>query len=389
MNVHTDAWVLHPGAQANGTSPPARGTLCRQDFTLPALADDEVLVEPLFVSWEANIDHALSRQPIDVCRARGEDPVILANLGVVRVLRSGSPAAAVKEGDLCLVMPFGKRDRHGYAELAYAYDAPHTTGLFAKRTQLPADLLIPIPEPTSYSLPQWAAIGRYFTAWDNWRVAHGCWLTQMAGQDPAGQLVFGWGGGVTFAELQLARRAGFRVAMTASTDRRLADLARNGIIGVDRRLLPDLCYAPAAARDDPGYRGRYRAAEAKFLGIIDELSDGTGVAIFVDNIGAPMYKATAKSLSRQGVLAACGWKQGMRIDTLRANDCINRHLYVHTHLWRYGDSPLIRDFQEKTGWIPEISSSAIYDFDEIPQLADDYAAGKIETYFPLFRVNPV
>jgi hypothetical protein len=89
------------------------------------------------------------------------------------------------------------------------------------------------------------------------------------------------------------------------------------------------------------------------------------------------------------VLTTVGWKQGMKTHDLRAIECIQRHLHVNTHVWRYGDSRLIRDYQEDTGWLPVIDPDAIYDFDEIPQLADDYAAGKIDSYFPIFRVNPV
>jgi NADPH:quinone reductase-like Zn-dependent oxidoreductase len=389
MNAHTDAWVLHPEPLTDGAAASMRDALSRENFSLPELADDEAMVEPLYGSWEANVDHALSRQPIDVCRARNEDPVVVGNLGVVRVLRPGRAATSCKEGDICMVMPFGVRDRHGYAELVYAYDAPGTTGILAKRTKLKADLLLPIPEHTRYSLPQWAAYARYFTAWDNWRVAYGCWRTQMEDQPSEHELVFGWGGGVVFAELLLAQRAGFRVAMTSSTDTRLSYLRAHGIIAVDRRQFPDLRYDPGAASDDPDYLRRYRASEKKFIKQIDDLSEGAGAAIIIDNIGAPLYKATLKALGREGVLTTVGWKQGMRTLNLRASECIKRHLHVNTHVWRYGDSAIIRDYQESTGWLPEIDPGAIYDFDEIPQLARDYAAGKLSTYFPLFRVNPV
>jgi NADPH:quinone reductase-like Zn-dependent oxidoreductase len=371
----------------DGTSEFVRGTLSRERFLLPDVEDDEALVEPLLGSWEANIEHALSRQPIDVCRTRLESQVVLGNLGVVRVLRPAKTAPSSKEGDICLVMPFAQRDRRGYAELIYAYDSPGTVGILAKRTKIKADLLLPIPENTGYSLAQWAAYARYFTAWDNWRVAYRCWLTQMEGSDPAKELVFGWGGGVVFAELQLAKRAGFRVAMTASTDRRLSYLTEQGITAVDRRLFRDLQYDPDAARGDEEYSRRYRASEAQFLKTIDDLSDNAGVAIFLDNIGAPLHKATVKALARQGVLATVGWKQGMRMNDLRAAECIKRHLHVNTHVWRFDDSPQIRDYQEATGWMPEIDPDAIYDFDHVPQLADDYRTGRIDTYFPIFRVN--
>jgi hypothetical protein len=45
-----------------------------------------------------------------VCRTRLEDPIVLGNLGVVRVLRPARNMPCHKEGDICLVMPFAKRD---------------------------------------------------------------------------------------------------------------------------------------------------------------------------------------------------------------------------------------------------------------------------------------
>lgn len=367
------------------------GALRRDRFTFGPLEDGEALVEPILGSWEANIDHALTRSPIDVCSSRGEDTVVLGNLGVVRVLtvNGGGRDVRVREGDLCLLMPFGKLDRFGYAELAYAYDCPGTIGLLARRTKLDARLLLPIPDGTAYSLPQWAAYGRYFTAWDNWHKGHGCWRTQVADDDPANHLVFGWGGGVAFAELMLAKRAGFRVAMTAGSDERVALLRDNGITAVDRRRFPDLSLPTRQQRPDRDRHHRRRTSVTDFLDVVKELSDGHGVAIFVDNIGEPLYDVTLSALAREGVVTTCGWKAGMRLSHLRGAECISRHLHVNTHVWRLPDSPGIRDFQEAAGWIPPAGSDVIYDFDRVPELADDYANGRIGSYFPLYRVNPL
>jgi NADPH:quinone reductase-like Zn-dependent oxidoreductase len=363
--------------------------LQRGTFDFGPLEEWEALVEPILGSWEANIDHALARSPIDVCSSRGEDTVVLGNLGVVRVLKvsAENKKAAVREGDLCLLLPFGKCDRYGYAELAYAYDAPHTIGLLARRSKMDARLLLPIPADTRYSLTQWATYGRYFTAWDNWHKAYGCWRTQVADADPANHLVFGWGGGVAFAELLLAKRAGFRVAMTAGSDQRVNFLRRAGIHPVDRRRFPDLSISPRQARADRNVYDRHRASVADFLDVVRELSDGQGVSIFVDNIGEPLYEVTEKSLARAGVITTCGWKAGMRISHLRGAACINRHIHVNTHVWRIQESPEILSFQESTGWIAPEGSSVLYEFDQIPDLVDDYANGSIWSYFPLYRVN--
>ncbi|MGN9913476.1 hypothetical protein ACTMTJ_38655 [Phytohabitans sp. LJ34] len=388
--IKTDAWVLyaHPAHAERPTF--VEDVLRRETFSFPEPDEDEVLVEPLFGSYEANMDHALTRDPIDVCRQRGEESTVIGNLGIVRVLRPGSLArTTLREGDVCMVMPFGKQDRHGYAELVYAFDMPGTVGLMAKRTKVRAENLLPVPQDSAYSLPQWAAYARYFTAWDNWKVALRCWKAQLDNVDPGDHLVFGWGGGVSVAQLELARRAGFRVAMTASSDDRLAYVRSKGIEPVDRRLFPDLARNGPSGQFDAIAERRYRASEREFLRVISDLSDDAGVAIFVDYIGAPVYKATLKSLAREGVVTTAGWKGGMDLLNRRATECIKRHLHVHTHVWRFQDSPVMRDYQEETGWIADIDPDAIYGFDEIPVLAQDYRMEKLSTYFPMYQVNPV
>ncbi|GAB3483560.1 hypothetical protein [Nocardiopsis coralliicola] len=392
--ITTDAWVIDAGGaagSAGGGGPLLRPgeALQRRTVSIPDPEEHEALVEPVYGAWEANIGHALSRSPIDVCAQRGEESAILGNLGIVRVLRPGPAAAGrLTEGDLCFVLPFARRDRAGYATLVYAYDAPGTYGLMAKRTKIDSALLLPVPD-TRFDLRRWVPYARYFTAWDNWRVAYRCWRTQMEDADPAEHLVFGWGGGVAFAEMELAREEGFRTAMTAGSDERLAVLGKHGITPVDRRSFPHLSAPPPPpgepGSDDAGVRARYRASEKQFLEVVHGLSGGEGVAVFVDNIGAPLYKATVKSLARQGVLATVGWKHGMRTTSLRASECINRHLHVHTHVWRFQDSAAIRDRMEATGWIPEPGPE--WSFDELPRLADDFEDGKVDSYFPVYRIN--
>ncbi|MEV1092379.1 zinc-binding alcohol dehydrogenase family protein [Streptomyces microflavus] len=349
-------------------------------------------MEPIIGSWEANMDHALARSPIDVCSSRGEDAVVLGNLGVVRVLKVNAGRrddVRIREGDLCLLMPFGVTDRFGYAELAHAYDAPGTIGLLARQSKMDARLLLPLPADTAYSLSQWASYGRYFTAWDNWSKAYGCWRTQIPDDDPAGHLVFGWGGGVAFAELLLARRAGFRVAMAAGSDERVAFLREHGITPVDRRRFPALSRPTRREQADRERHEQRRKSVEDFLHLTWDLSDGHGVAIFVDNIGEPLYDVTLGALARQGVVTTCGWKAGMRLTHLRGAESISRHLHVNTHVWRLPDSPAIRDFQETEGWMAPAGSDVLYGFDRVPDLADDYANGRIGSYFPTYGVNPL
>ncbi|MGV9381908.1 hypothetical protein ACWDRB_39270 [Nonomuraea sp. NPDC003707] len=383
--IETTAWVLHRGpddAIAGGVA----GELRMETLQLPDPVGDEVVAEPLYGCWEANMSHALERSPVDICRQRGEDRIVLGNAGVVLVTDVGPDAVRVKPGDICMVVCAGRTDPHGYIELVHGYDMPGSVGVLTQRMTVSERLLQPVP-PADTDLRQWATYARYWTAWDNWQVARTCWSSQVTPSEQPDALVFGWGGGVTFAQLTLAQREGFRVAMTASTPERLEMLARAGITPVDRRNFPDLAYDSARYRSDPDYRERYLASESTFLATIAELSDGRGVAVFSDNIGGPLTRAAFKALGRQGVLTTAGWKHGMRISSVRAIECITRHIHIHTHACRVTEIPRVVAYQERTGWLPDLTGDPIYDFEDIPQLAKDYAAGDVTSYFPIFRVN--
>jgi NADPH:quinone reductase-like Zn-dependent oxidoreductase len=385
--ITTDAWVLHVGPKDMDPRDPIPGELCYERFSFPEPADDEVLVEPLYGSWEANMSHALDRSPVDVARQRGEDSIVIGNFGLVRAVRAGRDVTTVKEGDLCLQLAFARTDNAGYVRLVHAYDAPNTIGVLARQTKTRAQLLLPLPPESTGSPLQWAAsYGRYWTAWDNWKVAHACWKAQRQAADGRAPLVFGWGGGVVLAELELAKRDGFRAAMASGNPKRLDEIEARGIIPVDRRLFPDLSF-DQRRMDDPGFRRRYRESERAFLKTISELSGGSGAAIIIDNIGKPVYRATLRALGRQGVLSTVGWKHGMELETVRANECIKRHIHVHTHACCFLEVAEMADYQERTAWFPPIDAASVYGFDEIPQLAADYAAGLLDTYFPVFRIN--
>ena len=66
------------------------------------------------------MSHALSRSPVDICRQRREEKVVIGNAGVVRVLKAGDGVKSVREGDLCLVFCNGVWDEAGYPEKIYA-----------------------------------------------------------------------------------------------------------------------------------------------------------------------------------------------------------------------------------------------------------------------------
>jgi NADPH:quinone reductase-like Zn-dependent oxidoreductase len=130
------------------------------------------------------------------------------------------------------------------------------------------------------------------------------------------------------------------------------------------------------------------AFEKKLLDLVYTKTDGKGVDIFIDNIGTPVYKLTVKVLARQGVIATSGWKHGAVLPISRAMECINRHLYVHTHYACYAEGLEAVAFAQQQQWMPPLAANEkIYTWEEIPCLVEDYAAGRLDTYFPIFSIN--
>jgi NADPH:quinone reductase-like Zn-dependent oxidoreductase len=384
--ISTEAWTISPGPEANGPSPAGMAELKREMYSFPDVTESEVLAEPIYGCWEGNMTHAILRDPVDVCRQRREEKVVLGNAGVVRVLRTGARVETVQEGNLCIVFCNGVWDKGGYPRQIYAYDAPGTVGLLARRVKLHERQLLRIPEQTRHSLPQWAAFSlRYVTAWANWKVAYGCWRL-VTSEGRRAPIVWGWGGGVTLAEVTLAKLTGCQVAMIASSDERLRLLGQLGITPIDRRPFRGLHFDRDRYRNDLVFRTAYQEAEQRFLQAVGLATDGAGVSIFVDFIGQPVYRATLKAISCPGVITTAGWRAGMKVSNVRALECMNWHIHVHTHYARYAEAQEALCYAEDRGWMPVVGAQ-IYGWDQIPELARDHAQDKISSYFPIFQVN--
>jgi hypothetical protein len=189
------------------------------------------------------------------------------------------------------------------------------------------------------------------------------------------------------AELTLAKDLGFQTLMIASTDERLRLIEDMGITAIDRRQFAGLNYDDQKFNTDPQYRKLYRTEEKKFVDIMMEHTGGKGVDIFIDNIGTPVFRGTLRALARQGVVTTAGWKCGMEMSLLRAVECIKRHIHVFTHFARYSEGVEAISFAEANGWIPP-DNNRVYDWENIPQLALDYEQNRLDSYFPLYAVNP-
>jgi NADPH:quinone reductase-like Zn-dependent oxidoreductase len=382
--IETEAWVLHQGTA--GQSEPGRLRL--ETFAFPDLRTDEVLVEPIYGCWEGNMTHALRRRPVDVCHLRCEKRIVLGNAGVVRAVRVGVQCPNIREGACYVLAPLGQVDPWGYPLRIFGYDDVGSVGLLARQTKVRADQLIPVPVGSRFDLAQWAMSSvRLACAWDNWKVAWTCWRSQAPSSWAQPPHVWAWGGGVAVCELQLARQQGCPVTMLASSDTRLRFLERLGIRAVDRRPFGDLAFDELRFQSDSEYRQRYLRAEAKFLETVLRLTEGGRVGIFLDNIGTPVLRATLKALARQGVLSTLGWESGTEIRLSRPVECIRRHVHVHTHGARLDDAADAIRHAESAGWMPPLDETPC-PWDCLGELADRCVRGSVESYFPVFQVNP-
>jgi NADPH:quinone reductase-like Zn-dependent oxidoreductase len=363
--ITTEAWTLR-----RINSPSDFNGLILEEFTFPMLSDDEVLALPLFGCWEGNMEHSLSRSPLDLCNIRNEEQVVIGNAGVVRIIEVGNSVSSVAEGDICIVFCNGIADKSGYPSHILGYDAPNSMGVLAKKIKLKEKQVITIPNNSSASLEQWAAFSlRYITAWANWRVAYKCWQSQMENALVAESYVAGWGGGVAMAELELAKFYGFNAIMLTSSSERMAMLQKKDIFVIDRSKFSKSNY------------------ELDFLDTIMTHTLGKGVDIFVDHIG-DNFRSTLKALARQGVLTTSGWRASTTFPIIRPSECINRHIHVFTHYACYQEGLDAVRYAIENNWFPSVGEK-VYEWHEIPKLAEDYSKGEIKEYYPIFAINPV
>lgn len=364
----------------------APAKLVRETFSISGPKENEVVAAPLYGCWEANMGHSMKRRPVDICKFRNEEKVIIGNAGVVEIVDVGKEVKTVRPGQKAIIFCNGEEDWFGFPKSIMAYDAPGTMGCLATLMKGTDRQFIPIPENTKYSLEQWAGFSlRYITAWSNWEIAHGTYRLSVTAHELAAINVWGWGGGVTIAELDLAKRFGARTVMLSASDERLQMIQSMGIRALDRRKYGRLNYDHDRYRSDPEYAREQRLAEEAFLEDVMEITKGRKVQIFIDMIGKPVFRVTLKALARQGVITTAGWREGMELSVVRALECIDRHQHIHTHYARFSQGWQAVAFAEGSNWLPP-KPERVYSFDEIPTLSQDYEQGKTE-YFPIFSIN--
>jgi NADPH:quinone reductase-like Zn-dependent oxidoreductase len=104
-------------------------------------------------------------------------------------------------------------------------------------------------------------------------------------------LIWGIGGGVALAALQIAKRIGATVWVTSGSDDKL-DRAR--LLGADHVLNHRLADVPKAIREQTGKRG---------------------VDVVVDSVGEATWARSLQALGRRGRLVTCGGTSGPKVET--------------------------------------------------------------------------
>ncbi len=160
----------------------------------------------------------------------------------------------------------------------YQLVGEHRDGTFAQDSTVPARNVLPLPD--GWSFAEGAALGvNHLTAW---RML----VTQARLQAWETVLIFGIGGGVSLAGLQLAKALGARVIVTSRHAGKLAQARARGADHVIDSSREDVAKAALAA------------------------TGGRGVDVVFENVGEAVWPAAMKSLVRGGRLVTCGATSG-------------------------------------------------------------------------------
>lgn len=212
-------------------------------------------------------------------------PHIVGSDGAGVVEAVGPAVTRVRPGDRVMIHPglacgHCPACRDGEESLcpAFAVVGEHRPGTAAEYVVLPAENLAPVPD----AMP-WAQAAAFTLATlTAWRM-----LTTRA-RLRAGEtvLIWGIGGGVALAALQVARYLGARAIVTSGADAKLEAARRLGADAVIHHGTADV------------------VAEVR------RLTDGRGADVVVDSVGQARWQDSLRSLRRGGRLVICGATTG-------------------------------------------------------------------------------
>jgi NADPH:quinone reductase-like Zn-dependent oxidoreductase len=204
------------------------------------------------------------------------------------------------------------------------YLGEHRDGTFAHTIIVPARNVFPMPKGLNFA--QAAALGvNHLTAW---RML----FTKARVLPWETVLVFGIGGGVSLAALQLAKAIGAKVIVTSRTQDK-----------VDRAL---------AMGADFGVNSSTQDVAKTVLAH----TGGRGVDVVIENVGAAVWSAAMKSLVRGGRLVTCGATSGDQPPADLRRIFIRQLQILGSTLGDYSEFSDLLAFVERQKIVPVIDS---------------------------------
>ena len=202
------------------------------------------------------------------------------------VVEVGSEVEGVRPGDRVVVNPNISCRRCEFCVAGednscrrYGLVGEHVPGGFAEYVAVRGDRVLPLPAQVGYE----EAASFVLTNMTAWRMV----VTQARVKPGEDVLVIGVGGGVSSTAVQIAKLCGARVIVTSSSDEKLEKASALGAdIGINYTKEPH--WGPA----------------------VRTLTDGRGVDVVVENVGAATWKQSIRSLRRGGRLVTCGATTG-------------------------------------------------------------------------------
>lgn len=254
------------------------------DLPIPEIADDEVLVQvracalnhlDLWVRQGLRPDIPIPH--IGGCETAG----IVDKVGVrVKGLSTGQ-RVLISPGQSCMQCQACNESLDSLCP-EFHIAGYQTQGGFAQYAKARACDVLPISE--AWSFAEWAAVPLTFvTAWN--MLHHRASL--KAGEDV---LIMGASSGVGVAGIQIAKHAGARVFAVAGSDEKLKKAKG---LGADFLL---------------NYNTADVAREVR------RLTEGRGVDVVFEHVGAAVWQMAMKSLARNGRLVTCGATTGPKVE---------------------------------------------------------------------------
>lgn len=218
----------------------------------------------------------------------------------------------------------------------------HRDGTLAQWISVPAGNVFPMP--TGLSFAEAAALGvNHLTAW---RMLH----TKARLRPWETVLIFGIGGGVSLAALQLAKLTGARVIATSRDAGKLEQARQMGADATIHSASQDIAKTALA------------------------LTGGRGVDVVVENVGESVWSAAMKSLVRGGRLVTCGATTGDQPPADLRRIFIRQLQILGSTLGDFSEFRDLLALVERTGLKPVVDST--YTLNDLHAALDRLASGQ-------------